>query len=231
MRDRNAQVIVTNWLKEVSPHIPVFGEEGARYTGPRPNIYWIVDPIDGTRFFEATRYEWCVAIALVIDGVPRVGIILQPGRGEFVVAIEGKGAKSRTKYGPWQTHERLSAVNPMLVVPTSKKVVCNKLYNAQMTALTDHFEDTHSLPSVAACFDIARGSSWGWISLFEPYEWDIAATYVLIRELGGITLCANGDSIPWGQDKMPQVVFAITTRERIATIAWILCETKHNMCV
>ncbi|MCX6820187.1 MAG: inositol monophosphatase family protein [Candidatus Adlerbacteria bacterium] len=227
--DKTAQVFVTNFLKSVAPHIQVRGEEDLTHE-PRSRIYWTIDPIDATRFYEARRYEWCVSVALVIDGVPRVGIILQPGRGEFVVAIEGKGARFRTTYGPWQIFERLSAINPMLIVPTSKSVLSNKMYTAQAVELTMCFEDTLSLPCVVAGFEVARGPAWGWTSIFEPYEWDIAASYVLIRELGGVARCANGDQVPWGQDKMPPIIFTISTREKTATIAWVLSEVKNRMC-
>jgi 3'(2'), 5'-bisphosphate nucleotidase len=227
--DQTAQRIVTNWLKEVSPTIPVYGEEGPRCKGSRPSIYWIVDPIDSTRSYNAMRYEWCVAIALVMDGVPRVGIVLQPGRGEFAVAIEGKGVRSRTKYAPWQTLERLPVAYPMLSVPASKSVFENDMYKEQARDLTVFFEDTLNLPCVAAGFEVARGTAWAWASLFEPCEWDIAATYVLVREMGGVALCANGDPIPWGQDRIPSVIFAITTPEKVAAIAWMLSKREHAM--
>jgi 3'(2'), 5'-bisphosphate nucleotidase len=44
---------------------------------PRGRV-WVIDPLDGTRDFVAGSPDYVVQIALVIDGVPRVGVVCQP---------------------------------------------------------------------------------------------------------------------------------------------------------
>src|SRR5918994_4747839 len=39
---------------------------------------WIIDPIDGTRAFLSGHPDWCVAIALLIDGEPALAVLAVP---------------------------------------------------------------------------------------------------------------------------------------------------------
>lgn len=52
---------------------------------------WIVDPLDGTREFVEGIPEWCISIALVEDGTPVAGGILNPSTGQLVLGAVGHG--------------------------------------------------------------------------------------------------------------------------------------------
>ncbi len=54
---------------------------------------WIVDPIDGTRAFIHDKPHWVVSVALVVDGVVRMGCLYNPVKEEFFEAVLGGGAK------------------------------------------------------------------------------------------------------------------------------------------
>ncbi|MBY0293803.1 hypothetical protein K2Q08_00525 [Patescibacteria group bacterium] len=222
--DKNAQRLVKNVLRKMAPHIPVRGEEDSKpldcVTKCRGK-YWSVDPIDGTRFYEAMKDDWCVSVALIVDGEPFAAIVIQPGRGECFVGIKSMGVQFRTQHGTWKEFVRKDAVNPMLVVPTSRSVLCNDIYRMQAVRLTAHFENTFSAPSVLAALEIVRGHAWGWVSLFRPWHWDIAAVFVLVREMGGVALCTDGKPIPWNEERIPPVVFAASL-EKAAAIGWAL---------
>jgi 3'(2'), 5'-bisphosphate nucleotidase len=48
---------------------------------PRGGRVWVVDPLDGTQDFLRGSDEFAVHVALVIDGAPRVGVVLRPVTG------------------------------------------------------------------------------------------------------------------------------------------------------
>ncbi len=48
---------------------------------PASGRVWIVDPLDGTEDFVAGRPDYVVQVGLVVDGVPRLGVICQPETG------------------------------------------------------------------------------------------------------------------------------------------------------
>jgi myo-inositol-1(or 4)-monophosphatase len=55
-------------------------------------IVWIVDPIDGTRAFMSGHPDWSVAIALLVDGEPALGLVHAPAHGLLYEAAAGGGA-------------------------------------------------------------------------------------------------------------------------------------------
>ena len=66
------------WLSEETP------DDGERLKRRR---VWMVDPIDGTNAFLRHVPEWTVSAALVEDGVPVIGVVFNPARGEFFHAM------------------------------------------------------------------------------------------------------------------------------------------------
>ncbi|MDP2344981.1 MAG: 3'(2'),5'-bisphosphate nucleotidase CysQ [Deltaproteobacteria bacterium] len=58
---------------------------------PRAGRVWIVDPLDGTEDFVAGRPDYVVQVGLVVDGVPRLGVICQPETGIVWRGVVGGG--------------------------------------------------------------------------------------------------------------------------------------------
>lgn len=54
----------------------------------REDRYWLVDPLDGTREYRNGIPEYAVSIALVEHGVPVLGVIFNPERGEYFTSGE-----------------------------------------------------------------------------------------------------------------------------------------------
>jgi len=54
---------------------------------------WIVDPLDGTREFTLRIPEFVVSIGLVVDGVPTVGVLLNPATGELFDGVLSHGMR------------------------------------------------------------------------------------------------------------------------------------------
>jgi 3'(2'), 5'-bisphosphate nucleotidase len=65
-------------LLDVTGDVIVTEEAWTQATVPSHGRVWIVDPLDGTRDFVAGSPEYVVQVALVVDGVPRVGVVCQP---------------------------------------------------------------------------------------------------------------------------------------------------------
>lgn len=53
---------------------------------------WIVDPLDGTKEFIKRNGEFTVNIALVINGVPELGVIYVPVKRTLYYGLTGYGA-------------------------------------------------------------------------------------------------------------------------------------------
>lgn len=76
--DREAEALIKRALEHATPDIPVNGEE---HGGDRSDLYWSVDPIDGTANFLTGLPIWAVSIALIRCGTPVLGAICIPAFG------------------------------------------------------------------------------------------------------------------------------------------------------
>jgi len=84
-------------LEAERPSDGIFGEEfGSSGDAARQ---WIIDPIDGTANYLKGIPMWATLIALVIDGVPRVGVVSQPAIGRRWWGATGLGAWTATPSG------------------------------------------------------------------------------------------------------------------------------------
>ena len=54
---------------------------------------WVIDPLDGTVNYAAGIPHFCTSVGLVVGGVPTVGVVLDPMRGDLFSAVRGHGAR------------------------------------------------------------------------------------------------------------------------------------------
>lgn len=79
--DRAAEEAMREILARERPEDGILGEEFAPVAGTGRRV-WLLDPIDGTKAFVAGKPIFATLVALVEDGLPRLGCIDQPVLGE-----------------------------------------------------------------------------------------------------------------------------------------------------
>lgn len=97
--DHAAEKIILARLAALTPDIPVVSEEAAE-AGHVPDTsggtFWTVDPLDGTREFTERTGAFVVAIALVVDHKPVLGVVYHPAMDKmYVGAGPGSAAEVR----------------------------------------------------------------------------------------------------------------------------------------
>ena len=82
--DKVANAFILTGLAEWRPADAILSEESpddpARLAAER---VWIVDPLDGTREYSEGRPDWAVHVALSVGGVPALGAVALPARGQL----------------------------------------------------------------------------------------------------------------------------------------------------
>ena len=79
--DRASHEILSRHLKTAPIQIPILSEEGRDIPFAERlewEIFWLLDPLDGTKEFIKRNGEFTVNIALIQNGSPRLGIIYIP---------------------------------------------------------------------------------------------------------------------------------------------------------
>ena len=89
--DRETEVFLRARIVDAFPDDGILGEEGGDATGGKA-IIWVLDPIDGTACFVNGMFSWCISIAVVVDGVPSIGVVFDPNANELFQAVIGGAA-------------------------------------------------------------------------------------------------------------------------------------------
>lgn len=70
--------MISDELQALSPHIPIFSEEHEHLITDRPDIYWLIDPIDGTASWLNGFKGYVTQVALISHRSAVFGIIYHP---------------------------------------------------------------------------------------------------------------------------------------------------------
>ena len=95
--DRESHELIKNYLSQT--RIPLLSEEGRDllYEERRNwDLFWMVDPLDGTKEFLKGNGEFTVNIALMCDNEPYIGIIYVPYIRRIYFAQRGVGSYLKT---------------------------------------------------------------------------------------------------------------------------------------
>ena len=91
--DYASEALVIKAITERFPADAILAEESGREHGARRTARgrwqrrtWVIDPLDGTVNYANGIPFFCVSIGLVEDGVPVVGVVLDPLRGDCYAA-------------------------------------------------------------------------------------------------------------------------------------------------
>lgn len=149
------------------------------------HLVWVVDPIDGTRAFLSGHPDWCVSVALVVDGKPMIGDIAAPALSLHYQACRGKGA--------WCNGYAIKASEQVTVV--GARVAGPK----SMIAMLDRQNQTLPLERVPSlALRLARVAAGkidiGLVSV-NSHDWDIAAADIILEEAGGILSSLTGELV------------------------------------
>lgn len=85
--------INTYLIKRVKEEFPTHRVDGEEETyGKSSNYVWVCDPIDGTAMYARQIPVAVFSLALVVDGVPIIGVVNDVFTDSLYTAIKGKGA-------------------------------------------------------------------------------------------------------------------------------------------
>lgn len=148
---------------------------------------WVVDPIDGTRDYLRGRPGWAVSVALVEQGMPVMGVLHAPARGELWVAQAGRGA---TRNG------MVLSASSRTALPGSR-VPADQLprHDRDLTTVEKPNSIALRMAMVAADeADLVATIRWG-------NEWDIAAAMLIAQEAGAVVTDALGQALRFNRER------------------------------
>lgn len=152
---------------------------------------WIVDPLDGTKEFINGIPEFAVAIALVEDGVPVLGVTYNPIKREMYWAARGVGCHlntQRVRVTRKRTLKRATVLASRSETARGEWQVFGGMLKVSPTGSV-----AYKLAMVAA------GNADATFTRSPKSEWDIASGAALVIEAGGTITDIKGREIRFNQ--------------------------------
>ena len=160
---------------------------------------WIIDPLDGTSDFIQKTDEFAIAIGLVKNNKPILGVVYQPPRDKLYFAEKGKGAW--LKIGEEEPRKlkvsKKEDFNNMLML-TSR----NHLEKAEIALaknLKIKFKKCGSAVLKMGLIAERIGDLYINSSKGKTGEWDTCAGNIIITEAGGRITDMNGEELAYNK--------------------------------
>lgn len=189
--DLASQNVISQGLEKLRQGWPVLSEELAEIPFERRRdwrLFWLVDPLDGTKEFISRNGEFTVNIALVEDGQPILGVVYAPAIGRLYHAARGCGAYL-TRDG------KTTGIAASKFEAGKIRVVASRSHRGEKTDAfleqLGEYEVVSMGSSLKFCL-LADGSADLYPRLAPTMEWDTAAAQCIVEEAGGLVTDLSG---------------------------------------
>lgn len=200
--DEEAERLILSALAQHLPAIPVVAEEAVA-AGHVPDIsgglFFLVDPLDGTKEFVAGRAEFTVNIALISKSIPVAGIVYAPALASGFIAVDNRAERFDV------TGDFTISARQAIGCRGRGKAVTAVASRSHDTPDTARFLDDHGIDACTAigsslkfCL-VAEGLADVYPRFSRTMEWDTAAGDAVLRAAGGETRTLDGTALAYGK--------------------------------
>ena len=187
-----ADVVAETLIKEIiqdESNIPILAEESGKSSENLGDIFWVIDPLDGTANYSRNIPICCVSIALIKNLIPVIGVIYDFNNNDLYIGSSEQEAMLNDK--------------KILVSQTSKKhdgILVTGLPNAtdySDQAMIDMVKDFQGWRKVRMIGSAAMASAYvasGKADVYKElgtYLWDVAAGAAIVNAAGGTANILN----------------------------------------
>ena len=196
--DLRVNEIITNKISQLTPNIPIVSEETVNLNiKNKSKVFWLIDPIDGTKEYIAGKDEYTLNAALVIEKVPVVGVVGAPKKNRLFYS-----------YAPGESY--------LIEKNNLKKINCKKQQPKNtIAALSSSYKPSDEILNKLKEFKVNKivkmSSSYKFCVIatgeFDIYaakeranEWDYAAGHAVAENAGAIIKTLEGEPFLYGKE-------------------------------
>ncbi len=196
--DLKVNELITKKILELTPNINIISEETVDLKKKnKSQVFWLIDPIDGTKEYIAGKDEYTLNAALVIDTVPVIGLVGVPKKNRLFFSyspgesylIEGNTTKkiSCKKQQPKDKIVALSSV----IKPSD--IILNKLKEYNVTSIVKMASSYKFCVIASGEYDIYAAKE-------RANEWDYAAGHAIAQNAGAIIKTLDEKPFTYGKE-------------------------------
>jgi 3'(2'), 5'-bisphosphate nucleotidase len=197
--DQASHAFLVKSLRDLLPGAPIVSEESDGVTDrsvDHENLFWLVDPLDGTKEFVKRTNEFTVNIALMKDLLPMLGVVHAPALNLTYYGGHELGAWRQTRGElPMPICTRKADTSQFAVV--ASKDHAGPLVSAMLARL-NHPELRSMGSSLKFCL-VAEGKADIYLRDLPTMEWDTAAAQCIVKAAGGGVYSLNGEPLRYGK--------------------------------
>lgn len=191
--DKTSEKKIVSRLKAILPEAGFITEEGTA-TKNGEELFWVIDPLDGTTNFIHDNAPYCVSIALCNSTETLLGVVYECCRKELYSAVKGGKAYLNDDVINVSTISNMDSAFIQLGFPYRSSEF-NSIATNLVNKLYGNVGGLRLLGSAAAelCY-VAAGRFEARIEAYLG-AWDIAAGALILRQAGGSVTNFSGEEI------------------------------------
>ena len=196
--DLRVNELITKKIIQLTPNIPIVSEETVNLNKKnKSKIFWLIDPIDGTKEYIAGRDEYTLNAALVINTVPVLGLVGVPKKNRIFFS-----------YNPGESYliedNITKKINCSKKQPKNKIVALSSVGKPSDTVLNKLKEyNVNLIVPMASSYKfcvIATGEYDIYAAKERANEWDYAAGHAVAANAGAIIKTLDGKPFLYGKE-------------------------------
>ncbi len=190
--------IISKKIAELTPNVPIVSEETVNLKKKNKNsVFWLIDPIDGTKEYISGKDEYTLNASLVIDKKPIIGLVGVPKKNQLYYSYGvGKSfLKQSSSLKQINCKKRNERKDILAVSSTNKpsEIIIKKLREYNVS----------SISAVASSYKfclIADGTYDIYAAKERANEWDYAAGHAVAENAGAIITTLDKKPFLYGKE-------------------------------
>ena len=196
--DLRVNELISRRISELTPNIPVISEETVDLKIKNTSkIFWLIDPIDGTKEYIAGKDEYTVNAALVINKVPVLGLVGAPKKNRLFFSYSPGESylieKNKTKKINCEKQQPKGKIVALSSTFKPSDMILNKLKEYNVTSIVK------MASSYKFCV-IATGEYDIYAAKERANEWDYAAGHAVAQNAGAIIKTLDEKPFLYGKE-------------------------------
>ena len=196
--DLKVNEIISNKIAELTPNIPIISEETVDLSKKnKSKVFWLIDPIDGTREYIAGKDEYTLNAALVINTVPVLGLVGAPKKSRLYYSYSPGESflieKNKTKKINCSKKQPKGQIVAVSSETKPSDIILNKLKENKVNSIVK------MASSYKFCV-IASGEYDIYAARERANEWDYAAGHAIAQNAGAIIKTLDEKPFLYGKE-------------------------------
>ena len=196
--DIRVNELISKKISELTPNINIISEETVNLDQKnKSKVFWLIDPIDGTKEYIAGKDEYTLNAGLIINTVPVLGMVGVPKKGRLFYSYSPGESyiieKNKTKKLDCVKKQPKDQVVALSSVIKPSDIILNKLKEFKVTSIVK------MASSYKFCV-IATGEYDIYAARERANEWDYAAGHAIAQNAGAIIKTLDEKPFLYGKE-------------------------------